>query len=106
MKNMFYVLLVLFVGCSFDSYSADPIIEVEDNTFYSVESDGEISGDLFYYNGSMLSKEISGSFDYSCRTSSPCIVFESTGDEVTIKIVYNGVEYEETGTGTLIITVP
>lgn len=107
MKNMIFALVVIFSSCTgFDVYVSDEVIEYEDNTVYSVTSDGTISGDLIYYNGSMLSKEISEAFEYSCRTSSPCIVFDGTGDEVTISITYNDVEYTETGTGALILTVP
>ncbi len=105
MKNMILVLFVVFTGCSFDAYVPEPVIEYEDNVFYSVTGDN-ISGDLFYYNGSMLSKEITEEFEYYCRTSSPCIVFDGSGDSVTIKIVYNGVEYVESGAGTLILTIP
>lgn len=105
MKNMILVLFVVFTGCSFDAYVPDEIITLEDNTFYSVTGDN-ISGDLFYYNGSMLSKEITGEFSCSCRTSTPSIVFQSYGDDVTITLIYNGVEYSDSGGGTLIITIP
>jgi len=106
MKNSFLILCVLFVGCSFDAYNAEPVVEYEDNVFYSVESDGIISGDLFYFDDSMKSKDISEVFEYSCRTLTPSIVFQSYGDDVTIKLMYNGVEYSDSGGGTLIITIP
>ena len=105
MKNMILVLFVVFTGCSFDAYVPDEITMLDDNVFYSVTGEN-ISGDLFYYNGSMLSKEISGEFSYSCRTATPSIVFQSYADDVTITLTYNGVEYSDSGGGTLIITIP
>lgn len=105
MKNMFLILCVVFAGCSFDAYMPEPVVEYEDNTTYIVTGEN-VSGDLFYFDGVMKSKELSGSFSYSCRTSTPSIIFQSYGDDVEIVLKYNGVEYTDSGGGTLIITIP
>lgn len=107
MKYIILLVVLLFSGCSgFDVYTPEEVIELEDNTFYSVVSDGVISGDLFYYDGSMKSKEINATFEYACRTSTPCVIYYGLGDSATIRVIHNGTEYIEEGVGTLVITVP
>jgi hypothetical protein len=103
MKNMFYILLVLLTGCSFDVPNAEYSAPVEDNTFYSVKSSGVISGDLFYKD---IQARLEDEFSYSEYTESkPYLIFYNEGDPATISIIYNGVEYTETGTGYLAITL-
>ncbi len=98
------VFSLLFIGCAFDAYDGSNAIEyAKDNTLYSIEAS---SGDVLYFDGTMKSKTIGGSFQYSCYTNYPCLVFVPNGGVSTIRLVHNGTEYAKTGEGMLIITIP